>query len=597
MSAASGNIFDVFKAQILFNQGDNMIYGLLIMTLFEFTTGILKEFFVLIKNYANEWIKRKFTNTVQDKILDKMDDKSAELQFERNYSRNDNWDCADAILSHILKVPATQTVLVVGQVEVVKNRKEFPVNDSISFQLIDIQADKDGTLKHLAFRIFSRELTICELREFVDNLVEDYLITKKNNLGNKCYYFDQIIEKPKPRMPPPKKILFSRHLFETNRNLDNVFHERQEEVKGRVNNFLTNKDWYDQRGVPYTLGLMLHGAPGTGKTSTIKAIANATKRHIININFNAIKTQKQLKKLFYDERIEVCENMENTNATTEYIIPIDKRMYVIEDFDAVENDILSRRSKSSITKIQDDEEDITDLDLKTILNIIEGTLETPGRIMIITSNYPEKLDDALIRPGRIDMLIEYKKCNEQVLHDMYVSFFEEEPDPTVLSQIQEYKWTPAEVSQILFKNMGQPKSALDDLLHLDPIQYFHFNHEEPEKYSLIQDTPIEEPPVTPPNTPFEDPMDASVEEPAEEPNVRIIEQQELDNIKDGSDLLKRLQEERNNFIQDLNENVAKSMSTINDYDVGDYELLNGYAQDNSGYNGLYGNSGYAMANL
>ena len=43
----------------------------------------------------------------------------------------------------------------------------------------------------------------------------------------------------------------------------------------------------------------------------------------------------------------------------------------------------------------------------------------PGRVIIITSNYPERLDEALIRPGRIDMMIEFKKCNHKVLRDLF----------------------------------------------------------------------------------------------------------------------------------------------------------------------------------
>ncbi|KKL13274.1 hypothetical protein LCGC14_2527400, partial [marine sediment metagenome] len=407
---------------------------------------------------------------------------------------NDNWDRADAILLHVLNIPATQTVLVVGQLEIVKNQKEFLVDSNITFQLLELKVDQNGSLEHIVFRIFSNDRTVCELRQYVDKLVEEYLIMKKNNLGNKIYYFDHIVEKVNPRMAIPKKVLFSKHQFNTNRTLDNVFHERQEELKHRVQFFLDRKDWYDKRGIPHTLGLLLHGSPGTGKTSTIKAIANMTNRHIVNLNLGAIKTKKQLKKLFYDERLEICENMENTNAITEYIIPIDRRLYVIEDIDAIDSDLLLKRisgaNANTVTLIEQESsirsggmqfsnelppEDTADLDLATILNIIDGTLETPGRMLIISSNYPEKLDEALIRPGRIDMLIEYKKCNHTVLRDMFKSFFDVEPDPELIGQISEYSWSPAEVGQLLFKNFGDPDTALQELVEINPREYFKFS--------------------------------------------------------------------------------------------------------------------------
>jgi len=100
------------------------------------------------------------------------------------------------------------------------------------------------------------------------------------------------------------------------------------------------------------LGLLLHGQPGTGKvrvlststsahfpvihmlflalqTSTIKAIANMTQRHIITVSLESIKTKRQLKALFHDERLHV-ENTETREGFETYRIPINKRMFVLE---------------------------------------------------------------------------------------------------------------------------------------------------------------------------------------------------------------------------------------------------------------------------
>ena len=96
---------------------------------------------------------------------------------------------------------------------------------------------------------------------------------------------------------------------------------------------MDRKDWCDQKGIPYTLGLLFYGPPGTGKTSSIKAIANETGRHVINIHMSAIKTKSQLKKLFYDDRISVVnqEADQISGKMEHYTIGIEKRLYVIED--------------------------------------------------------------------------------------------------------------------------------------------------------------------------------------------------------------------------------------------------------------------------
>lgn len=77
------------------------------------------------------------------------------------------------------------------------------------------------------------------------------------------------------------------------------------------------------------LGLLLHGQPGTGKTSTIKAIANMTQRHIITVSLESIKTKRQLKALFHDERLHV-ETSEKREGVETYRIPINKRLFVLE---------------------------------------------------------------------------------------------------------------------------------------------------------------------------------------------------------------------------------------------------------------------------
>jgi len=113
------------------------------------------------------------------------------------------------------------------------------------------------------------------------------------------------------------------------------------------------------------------------------------------------------------------------------------------------------------------------LDLSFLLNLLDGTLEANGRILIITTNFPERIDRALIRPGRVDMIVNFKKCNRAILCEMVEAFYEQNaeiPDDPSL----DYKWTPAEVNQILFRNFGNPEQAIHELVTLTRDDMYGF---------------------------------------------------------------------------------------------------------------------------
>lgn len=357
---------------------------------------------------------------------------------------------------------------------------------------------------------------------------------------------------------PP--IRFTKHEFKSNRQFTNVFFEGKEVLEHRFRFFLKNKEWYDERGIPYTLGMLFHGPPGCGKTSSLKAIANESERHIININLKSSTGKKALKNLFYSPFLEVVPDENSVNVET-YFIPPEKRIFVIEDADAIldsilldrtlkdkvlvetpqinqnnvqvetnndnQNDIqietnndieneennnenkyfdlngvangfnnpqffaqlenLSNRSsniekpsglltlfgssniidKAVTDKVVDNDDD--ELDLSTILNILDGTLEIPGRILIVLSNHADRFDKAFLRPGRIDLIVTFKLCNRDVIRDMFNCFYsctkniDEREENELIEQIPKYLWTPAEVVQILFKHFYINKDALIEL--------------------------------------------------------------------------------------------------------------------------------------
>ena len=254
--------------------------------------------------------------------------------------------------------------------------------------------------------------------------------------------------------------------FVTNRMFKNIIGAESKTIERRVNFFKRNKKWYDDKGIPYTLGLLLSGPPGGGKTSTIKCIANEMQRHIINIKLHKHVTRTQMENLFFNDTINVVQN----GKSEQFVIPIYNRIYVFEDIDCHENDIVLERKDMlpkmmDIDPIKEDDAAINEkLSLSCLLNILDGILETPGRIIIMTTNYPKLLDKALIRPGRIDLICEFTKCTNEMIIEFIESFHDIKLNNTEITKIlslESYKYTPAEMTKILFENFDSSEKAIE----------------------------------------------------------------------------------------------------------------------------------------
>jgi chaperone BCS1 len=234
---------------------------------------------------------------------------------------------------------------------------------------------------------------------------------------------------------------------------------------------------YKRLGIPHMLGLLFYGEPGTGKTSAIKAIANYMNMSLILVPMNLIKTRKQLESLFYSPAMEE--------------IPYHKRIYVFEEIDCngwgslvrdrrfqkeeeveeesqVERLITVLEDEKSIFRAPKKRENKDDaLTLGAILEVLDGITETAGRIVILTTNHREKLDPALIRPGRIDMEIEFKKLRGAHVAAIYEKWYDV---PYTGPPIADYKHTQAHVSQILFRYEKDPIQAMKELASSTQIQ-------------------------------------------------------------------------------------------------------------------------------
>lgn len=368
-----------------------------------------------------------------------------------------------------------------------------------------------GTTAQEFIEVYSYTLDMEQLRAHITEMVNSYLVKMTNKLGNHIYYFSEIpatvykdASGKVDRSKSFSTLNFSMKKFITNRNFQNLFGKEVSTIRKRVEFFKNNKDWYDAKGVPYTLGILVSGFPGTGKTSVIKCIANELKRHIVNVHLSDSMTKTQLEHLFYSDQLHVTQN----GKTDTYTIPINKRIYVLEDVDCQCDVVLDRASETLESKLAKQNQELKqeierlkhtlqevsngkkvvitnnndnmmqqaptekkDADndkvtLSFLLNLFDGVLETPGRIIFMTTNFVDKLDKAFTRPGRIDVVAKlgFTKMDQMIAiveHRYDCMLTPEQRD--IICSLPECI-TPAEVGRILFENFDDLDGALASLV-------------------------------------------------------------------------------------------------------------------------------------
>ena len=150
------------------------------------------------------------------------------------------------------------------------------------------------------------------------------------------------------------------------------------------------------------------------------------------------------------------KNDENSDSDSGEILKsetniIDKKM-------DLQNKLLNKIAK----KVDEDHQDTLTVDidktkddkitLSFILNIIDGIRETPGRILIITSNNYNSLDPALIRPGRIDMTLEMKNASKNVIKEMYYHYYNDLIPHELDVKLKNYVLSPAKIVNMRLEN-------------------------------------------------------------------------------------------------------------------------------------------------
>lgn len=452
----------------------SLLYGMLLMNIVEYIFKALPGIGVVLQTWLTTKVPvRHGFSTLLDKKTEKimnsitMTRTFIEKADSKDKSDNMYVEKVDAVLDFICNLDNARHVRLETRYSL-NNMDDIELAPLLRAKVKQIVGGDDEQIVELL--LFSNVMKVSEIRKWVDEIHENYMFEKNNKLGNKIFYFNEVPAEPlmqQEMMPDgtqkktyrwenlPKVLSFHMNEFKTSKSFANVYGNHVDELKERLDLFIKHPDWYMDRGIPYSLGIMLHGVPGSGKTSTIKAVARDTHRHIFNLSLRAYTTQRQLTSLFFNETV-VVHSYDGAKLT--YKIPLNRRVYVIEDIDCLSDVVLDR----SIQR-QNDVKEGESITLSFLLNLLDGVLETPGRILIITTNFPEKLDKALVRPGRIDVKIEFINASREFILDMINKFYNLHLTLDAISEDLDGIFTPAEVMESLCMYFKDAHAAIAHL--------------------------------------------------------------------------------------------------------------------------------------
>ena len=357
------------------------------------------------------------------------------------------------------------------------------------------------------------------LKEFLEKCVKEFEDETINRKQQQTFEFIKSEKDEDDKI----RLSFREYPFKSNKHLDkNIFFEKKEdfiqyidkfrssnEKVGSTNDNTTNENQnkseaeYEDSGITFKAGILLHGKPGCGKSATIRGILNRTGRHGVIVRWSLLKTCGDFTGIFRSA-------INNTKYDLKDLC------FIFEDFDANKDEVLKKRS-DVITEIEDSEHSSNEsengsennnnnnnnntienilkitndqqiknmhnvihsmtknkgdeLTLECVLNTIDGIIELHNAMYIFTTNMDiSKIDSAFIRPGRIDYILELNLATVTVIREMIyykyrtanIDFKKQE---NLFLKMKDDKISPAEVQKIYMKyGKDQIKECLQELV-------------------------------------------------------------------------------------------------------------------------------------
>jgi len=248
-------------------------------------------------------------------------------------------------------------------------------------------------MESLTFRTIGRKRAFLQM--FVDDVVKCH--TKRLGVQSYLYTYNDGWDYMYGYLP---------------RTLDSVLLEpgEKEHLVQDIAQFRRSKQRYARLGVPYHRGYLLYGPPGTGKTSLVSALAAHFGLSIYTVNLTDFNDRSLM------------------NAVSD--VPANS-VLLFEDVDCMKGSKARPLADSTVKENRSANENTNQnhVTLSGLLNVLDGFYAPSNVLFVMTTNHVEALDEALLRPGRIDYKLYMGQASDRQKIELYRRFF---PDASEL---------------------------------------------------------------------------------------------------------------------------------------------------------------------
>ena len=297
-------------------------------------------------------------------------------------------------------------------------------NEKNSNQSIYIYSD---TIENCDYLINN---AVIEYKKHIQNILKEKILIYKLN-SQSSYQSDNYIE------------------LKIKKNKNNTFLEKNiSEIYNKIEYFFSNesKQFKLKNALPNKLSILLYGIPGSGKTTLIYTIANLYKLNIFKLQLNDIKTNQDFESIIYkisEKSLVVIEEIDCCNWC---------KKRELKEIDNKKND--NKKLKDIGFLFGESTNKNSEITLDTLLNYLEGYEHLNECIIMITSNHPDHLDPALLRPGRIDLKYEFTYLSIELMNKITQYFINYELTSNDIEKLKDKNISLAQLTNVILMELS-----------------------------------------------------------------------------------------------------------------------------------------------